>query len=341
MAMLRLLSVVYFTLLFSSATLSFAGTKTPQIKVVASFSILADWVRQVGGDQVEVLSLVDLDEDVHVYQASPSDLRTVANADVMFVNGLGLEGWLDRLIDTSGFKGKLVVLSDGIAVIETESMLVAHGAPALKESEHQEHEAPEHADLESEHEHEHEHDHDHDHGSSDPHAWLSPKLARVYVSNIADALRNLSADPSVKHDINLNAATYLAKLSELDQWIEQALSDVPVARRQVVVPHNAFSYFARDYHFTFHSLQGATSASETSAAAFASVVRKIRQENITSIFGENTGNPKLIERVAAEANLSLSGLLVSGALSRQLAPTYLDMMRHNGTLLFHTLGADQ
>jgi len=87
-------------------------------------------------------------------------------------------------------------------------------------------------------------------------------------------------------------------------------------------------------------LQGATSASESSAAAFASVVRKIRQQNITSIFGENTGNSKLIERVAAEANLPLSGSLVSGALSRELAPTYLDMMHHNGTLLFRTLVAE-
>jgi len=327
--MFRLLSVLWFSLFLVSSSLSFAEDKPPRIKVVASFSILADWVRQVGGGQVEVLSLVGLDEDVHVYQASPSDLRTVANADVMFVNGLGLEGWLDRLIDTSGFKGKLVVLSDGIDVIETDSILMAHGESAQKESEH---EAPEHS--------EHEHDHDHDHGSADPHAWLSPKMASVYVSNIADALRHLSADPSVKHDIDVNTATYLAKLSELDKWIEQALRSVTVSRRQVVVPHNAFSYFARDYHFTFHSLQGATSASESSAAAFASVVRKIRQQNITSIFGENTGNSKLIERVAAEANLPLSGSLVSGALSRELAPTYLDMMHHNGTLLFRTLVAE-
>ena len=372
--MSRLFSAVSFVLFFFFSCLSNAASDISTVKAVASFSVLADWVEKVGGEHVDVLSLVGLDEDVHVYQASPADLRTVADADVMFVNGLGLEGWLDRLIETSGFKGRVVVVSDGVAVIDSDSSADTHGTDEGHHADdhHDSHDEPHHDASEShenhddhaehdDHDHHTEHDdhdahspheshdadrthhedHDeHDHGSTDPHAWLSPKMARVYISNISQTLLSLSAGESFQRDIKTNTAAYLAELNDLNGWIQQKLQAVPVSQRNTVVPHNAFAYLARDYQLTFHSLQGNTSESEASAAAFASVVRKIRQQKITSIFGENTGNDKLIKRVAAEANLPLAGFLMSGALSSELAPTYLDMMRYNASQLLRSMQAE-
>ncbi|TNC81100.1 MAG: metal ABC transporter substrate-binding protein [Oleiphilus sp.] len=306
--------------LTSILCLPVTGYAESKLKVITSFSILADWVRVLGGGHIEVLSLVGPDEDVHVYRASPDDLQDLAHADIMIINGMGLEGWLERLIEASGFQGTLVRASAGIEPIYLGLMRPhAH------------------------HHHENDDLHGDGHGLHtrmdgryvDPHAWLSPRAAKRYVDNIARALKRV--DPSIQDVIEQNRLAYQQALTALDASIREAVDALPKTRRQVVVPHAAFKYFERDYGITFHSLQGMSTESESSAAAFASIVRTIRAQGIDAVFGENTSSQKLIERVASEANLKLGGKLYSGALSKQQATSYLEMMRFNADQLLAAL----
>src|SRR6516164_3854707 len=137
-----------------------------KLKVIASFSILGDLVKNVGGDRLEVATLVGANGNAHVYAPSPADARKVADAAVVFVNGLGFEGWLDRLVKASGTKAAIIVATKGIE-------------PLARAGEH-------------------------DHGRSDPHAWQSIANARIYVANIRDAL--IAIDAAGKADYEANAA---------------------------------------------------------------------------------------------------------------------------------------
>src|SRR6185295_16943553 len=175
--------------------------------VIASFSILGDLVKNVGGDRLQVGTLVGPNGNAHVYAPSPGDAKSVADAKLVFVNGLGFEGWIDRLVKASGTKAPIIVATKGIKPRERA------GAGG----------------------------HDHDHGPADPHAWQSVANAKVYVANIRDAL--IAADPAGKDVYAANAAAYLAKLDALEQEVRDVIAKVPADRRRVITSHAAFVYF--------------------------------------------------------------------------------------------------
>ena len=288
---------------------AFAQDKLP---VVASFSILGDMVAEVGGDRVAVTMLVGPDGDAHVYSPTPADAQTVAAAKVVFVNGLGFEGWLDRLIEASEYKGTVVVATDGIKPLEMAK------------------EGHDHAEGES---HDHGHDHSHDHGGTDPHAWQSIDNAKIYVSNIAQAL--IAADPAGEEAYSANAIAYLAELSGLDAEIQAAMIGLPENRRSVVTSHDAFGYYAAAYGMTFHAPEGLSTESEVSAADVASLITQMKDEAIPAVFMENITDGRLLEQITAETGAKIGGTLFSDALSGPDGPagTYLNMMRHNTTTL--------
>jgi len=294
---------------------AFAQDKLP---VVASFSILADMVAEVGGDRVAVTMLVGPDGDAHVYSPTPADAQMVAAAQVVFVNGLGFEGWLDRLIEASEYAGPVIVATAGVEPLET-----------AEEGHH------DHAEGEA-------HDHDdhagHDHGAIDPHAWQSIDNAKIYVSNIAAAL--IAADPAGEEDYSANAIAYLAELSGLDAEIQAAMIALPENRRSVVTSHDAFGYFAAAYGMTFHAPEGLSTESEVSAADVAALITQMKAEAIPAVFMENITDSRLLEQITAETGAKIGGTLFSDALSGPDGPasTYLDMMRHNITTLTTALG---
>jgi zinc/manganese transport system substrate-binding protein len=271
-----------------------AGT----VKVVTTFSILADFVRNVGGDRVAVSSLVGPDADVHVYSPAPADAKKIAAAQLVIVNGLGLEGWLDRLMGASGGKATRVVASKGIAPLRSGSAV---------------------------------------HAGIDPHAWQSVADAKIYVSNIRDAL--IGADLDDAETYRGNAARYLAALDALDREVRQAVADIPPDRRRVISTHNAFAYFAATYGITFVAPQGVSTDTEPSARDVAAIIRQIRKEKIPAVFIENISDPRLIERIAAETGARIGGTLYSDSLTGENgpAPTYIDMVRHNIKALTSTL----
>ncbi|MEM6825113.1 MAG: zinc ABC transporter substrate-binding protein [Pseudomonadota bacterium] len=361
------------------------GAAQDAMPVVASFSILGDMVERVGGEHVAVTTLVGRNGDAHVYQPTPQDARAVSEAEIMFVNGLAFEGWLDRLAEAASFDGNLVVATTGIEPIAFDGHGDEHGdhddhaehgdhddeeheehADAHGDHDHAEHE--EHAEAKDDHDHDHEdhadahgeHDHDeheehaeahgdahgheddhagHDHGGFDPHAWLSPTLAITYVDNIAAALAQ--SDPANAATFYENRASYVAELEALNEEIVALTAGLPDERRTVVTSHDAFQYFARDYGFTFIAPQGVSTESEASAQDVARIIEQIREEGVSAVFVENISDSRLLEQIANETGASIGGTLYPGALSEEDGPaaTYLDLMRHNATVLSEAIGS--
>lgn len=280
---------------------AFAQDKLP---FVASFSILGDMVANVGGDRVVVSTLVGPDGDAHVYEPTPADAQTVAAASAVFVNGLAFEGWLDRLIGASEYKGPVVVATTGITALE------------MAEEHHEG--AEEHAEGEGQ-----------DHGGTDPHAWQSLANARLYVANIEAGLS--AADPAGAEIYKANAAAYLARIDAAEAEVTAAIAALPENRRSVVTSHDAFGYFAAAYGMTFHAPEGISTEAEASAADVAALITQMKAEGIPAVFMENITDSRLLEQITTETGAKVGGTLFSDALSGPDGPagTYLDMMRHN------------
>lgn len=301
------------------ATLILLGASTvaqaaDKLKAVASFSILGDMVKNVGGDRVEVTTLVGPNGDAHVFSPTPADAKMLAEADVFFVNGLGFEGWMQRLETSSGFKGKTVVASEGVTPLEMVGRH-HHGGEA-DEDHHEAHEDHAAADENGDEE-------------TDPHAWQSLANGEIYVANIRDGL--IAADPEGKEIYEANSKEYLAALRNEDKTVRAAIANLPKARRRIITSHDAFGYFAKAYGIEVISPEGVSTESEASAQDVAKIIRQIREEKIPAVFIENVTDRRLLDQIARETGAKIGGVLYSDALSDKdgPAPTYLDMFRHN------------
>ncbi|POZ61577.1 metal ABC transporter substrate-binding protein [Chromobacterium alticapitis] len=277
-----------------------------KVPVVASFSIIADMTREIGGDRVEVVSLVGPDQDAHVFQPSPADIKKVSAAKVLVTNGLGLEGWMSRLDKAANFRGATVVASKGIKTRQ---------AP---EEEHAEHD----------------HAHSHDHGDVDPHAWHDPARVQTYIKNISAGL--IQADPAGKAEYQRRAADYAAKVKALDDWAKQQFSTVPAAKRKILTSHDAFGYLGESYQVKVLAIQGVSTEAEASAKGVAQLTRQVRQEGVKAVFMENMTDARLLKQLSAEAKVQIGGKLYADALSGPSGPaaSYLQLMRYNvGTIM--------
>lgn len=304
------------------AGLAGAATAADKVKAVASFSILGDMVREVGGDRVEVVTLVKPDADAHVFSPTPADAKTLSEADIFFVNGLGFEGWMERLEKSSGFKGKTVVVSEGVKPL---TMKEEDGHHHAAEDEHgHDHDAEDEADHD-----EHAKNEDRNHEVTDPHAWQDLANGKIYVANILAGL--IAADPEGKELYEANAAKYLAAIAEEDAAVRRAISALPPERRKIITSHDAFGYFGAAYGLEIVAPEGVSTESEASAQDVAKIIRQIKRERIPAVFLENVTDPRLLDQIAREGEARIGGTLYSDALSGPdgPAPTYLDMFRHN------------
>jgi zinc/manganese transport system substrate-binding protein len=322
-------------LLASAAALAFTAPAFAEgkLKAVSTFSILTDIVSSVGGDRVEIITLVGPDGDAHVYQPSPADAEAVAGAAVIVANGLGFEGWMDRLVEASGTKATIVIASEGITPIAFGEEEHAAGEAHDHDHDHAEGEAHDHDHAKEEAGHE-----GHDHGAFDPHAWQSVTNVALYVGNIERGLA--AADPAGAETFKANAAAYLAELDALDAEIRAAVAALPEDRRMVVTSHDAFGYFAAAYGLTFVAPQGVSTEAEASAQDVAALITQIKGEAIGAVFVENIADPRLLDQIASETGAKIGGTLYSDALSVADGPsaTYLTMMRHNLSQLTAALG---
>jgi zinc/manganese transport system substrate-binding protein len=310
------LSVITLTSTFSLGALPAAAEP---LKVVASFSIIGDFAQNVGGDRIGLTTLVGPNGDAHVYEPKPTDAVVMASADVVLVNGLHFEGFLQRLVEASATKATVVELTKGVEPVATTEEEhgkegEAHGADA-----HEDHHAEE----------SHEAEEGHDHGATDPHAFQSVANAKIYVKNIADAF--CAADAAGCDIYKANAAAYTGKLEALETEVKAAVAAIPADKRTVITSHDAFGYFQHEYGFTFLAPEGISTDSEASAADVAKLIEQVRHDRAAAIFVENITNQRLVEQIASETDLKIGGTLYSDALSDADGPaaTYIDMMRNN------------
>lgn len=299
--------------LWLSATLGAAHAAEP-LPVVASFSILGDIVREVGGDDVKLATLVGPDGDAHEYEPTPGDAKKLAAAKVLFVNGLDFEAWLPRLVQASGFSGATVVASQGV----TPRKFAGHG------------DGHEHGDHDRHHDHDHDHgEGHHHHGDADPHAWQNLANGVRYARNVADGLA--AADPARAAGYRKRADAYIARLQAADAAARKTFAAIAAERRKVVTSHDAFGYFGDAYGVTFIAAMGISTAAEPSAGDVARIIEQVKRDKVPAVFVENITSPRLVQQIARETGAKVGGTLYSDALSKPGQPgaTYLEMFEWN------------
>lgn len=282
------------------ASVSFAVAALPavaaedDVKIVASFSILGDMVEEVVGDLATVTTIVGPDADAHVYQPSVADAKAVAQADIIFVNGLGFETWSDTLIAESGTEATVHIATDGITPVKVD-------------------------------------------GAIDPHAWNSLSNGKIYVTNVADVMKE--AMPEHADEIEANATAYIAQLETLDAETKVKLADLPANRRTVVTAHDAFGYLADAYGLTFLAPVGIDTEAEPSAKDLAILIDQLKAEGAAALFVENITSPTLVQQISDETGIVIGGRLFSDALSERGGPatSYLAMFQHNLNTLLNAL----
>jgi zinc/manganese transport system substrate-binding protein len=287
-------------LMASATALALFGTcatanAADPLPVTASFSILGDLVRVVGGDRVAVTTLVGADEDAHVFEPKPSDAKGILGSKLLVTNGLGFEPWAGKLVKSAGYKGETVIASKGV---KGRTMADDHG-----------------------------------HSESDPHAWQNPNNVVLYVRNIAAGLSRV--DPAGAPAYQANTEAYVKELQALDVWAKEQFAAIPADKRKVITSHDAFGYFAAHYQAKFLAPQGVSTEAEPSAKQVAQLIRQIQREKIKAVFVENMSNPKLLAQLSKDAGATVGAALYADALSApdELGATYLQMMRHNVTQL--------
>lgn len=296
-----------------------AAASHKQIQAVATISIIADLVQNVGGQRVHVQALLPPGSDPHAFTPTPGDVQAIAQAEIVFENGLGLEAWLAEVIANAGGERAVVVVSNGIAPIEGGEHDDEHDATSIANAPHQE--APTAASgAAAAHEH-----------AADPHMWFDVQHTIHYVENIRDGLKQI--DPSGAAMYDQNAAAYIQQLQQLDADVAAQVQQIPAERRKLLTNHDTFAYFAKRYGFTIVGtvFAGVSTEQEPSAQQIAALVERVRAENVPAVFTENTMNTRLAEQIATEAGVQVVTDLYTDALGEagSAGDTYVKMMRHN------------
>lgn len=288
----------------SGETAEAAADTGSKLRVVATTTIAGDVVRVVGGESIELTTLMPLGTDPHSFDPSPRDVAAVADADVVFMNGVGLEAFLEPMLENAGGEAEVVTLAEGIELRQVE----------------EEHEG----------DHEQEGDAEHGQGDYDPHVWFDPNNVMVWVKQIEETLsRRDTANAQAYSD---RAQAYLSKLRELDDWIREQVEGVPEANRNIVTDHDTFGYLAEHYGLRTVGtiVPGYSTLSEPSAQELADLESAIQDLGVRAIFVGKTVNPNLARRVEEDTGVRLV-FLYTGSLSEPDGPagSYLEFMRYN------------
>lgn len=280
---------------------------TSQLSVVATYSILGDIVRNVGGTEINLQVLVGPNRDAHAFEPSPADSVKVAQARLIVENGLGFETWLDDLYAASDSHALRVVATQGL---EPRSLTEGENTQG-------------------------------DHGEVDPHVWHSVANVIQMTKAVREAL--IQADPTHAAAYQANAEAYLTQLQDLDTWIIAEVKKLPADKRQLVTSHDTFGYFAERYGFeVVGTALGAvsTEGADPSAAEVAALVEDIRSTGVHAIFAENVHNAALMQQIATEARVTLAPALYTDALGEpgSAGDTYIALMRYNVTVIVTALG---
>lgn len=271
--------------------------------VVATFTVLADIVATVGGDDVDVSSVTGSGMNVHGYEPTPDDLRRAAGADLVVANGLGLETWLHDLVDPLGVP--VVRVGEAVEPLPIRGSATETGGLA-----------------------------------HNPHAWMSPQAGQAYVGAVADAL--VRADPADADDYVARAEALVAELADLEQELAEAVAALPADRRVLVTCEGAFSYLARDVGLREAYLWPVNAERQGTPRQAARVIDTVRRRSVPAVFCEWTVPATAQRQVARETGARFAGELYVDALSGPdgPVPTYLDLLRHDAALIVDGLAGE-
>ncbi len=314
--MFRRLKVIYLLMIISLSVVIGCGSiedkhKKNSLKIVASTSMVGDVVRNVIGDTANLSVLLPPGIDPHGFEAVPSDAALIADADVIFLNGLGLEDNFKPLLSNVNDNAVVLSLSDGLPGI------------LLPENETESH---------------HDHDHGHVH-QVDPHSWMDPKVVARWVARIEKAM--IKSIPGEKSVYLENGSDYITKLDSLDKWITEQVEKIPEKDRIIVADHNVFGWFAKRYGFKVAGaiIPGYSTLAEPSAKELAEIVDTISELSVKAVFVGKTVNPTIAERVADDTGTKLVPVY-TGSLGEpgSLAENYIDYMKYNVRAICDALG---
>ena len=274
------------------------GDPSGRLTVVATTTVFADLVANVGGDLVAVTSLVPKNSDVHTFEPRPSDIRTIASARLLVMNGLGLDDWLAKTITNAAAEGtpllKLGQDLPGVTLLPGDSA-----------------------------------------GTQNPHLFMDVKYAELYVDRIAAALE--SADPAHASAYETQAAAYKGQLETLDGWVRSQIATIPEANRKIVTFHNAFPYYAREYGITIVGVAVHAPGQDPNAGYTAQLIEAIKKAGVKAIFSESQFPTKLVDQLAAEANCKVVANLYDDALGNAPVTSYEAVIRWDTTQLVEAL----
>jgi zinc/manganese transport system substrate-binding protein len=273
-----------------------AGERIP---VVATFSVIADMLANVGGDRIAITTIVGPGADSELYQPTTADVAAVAAARAVFLNDLNeeFEPWLEPLLKQARFAGAKVVVSRNVQTLTAEEEHPVSGRQLP--------------------------------GAVDQHAWLDPRNGVIYVRNIAAALARL--DPPDADRYRAKAALYIGRIQAVDGWARAEMAAVPAAKRRALASHDSLQYIANAYGITLLSINGWSNNSEPSAAQLARLGQRIRADRVKAVFLDSITDPRAMQRLAGETGAVIGGTLYGDALSPKggEADTYLAMLRHD------------
>lgn len=278
------------------------STQATPLKVVAVESFLGDITRQVAGERVIVVSLIEAGMDPHTFEPIPRDIITISESRLLIVNGGGLENWLQKMIDVQSISIPIVVASSGLT-------------PRLPSSSERMDE------------------------QLDPHFWLDPVNIKTYVRNIRDAL--IEMDPAGRDDYERNAGQYILQLDELNTWIDGEVAQIPPENRLLVTNHESFGYFADRYGFKIIGtiIPSVSSGSTPTALQLTDLIGKIQYAKVKAIFLEAGSNPELAQTIASETGVTIITGLLTHSLTGSDGPadTYINMMKYDTQLIVDAL----
>ena len=284
-----------FLLFLLTPVLACVGAE--KIRVSTFSSVLTEVAQQVGGDRVEVIGHVKPGSDPHDFEPKPSDLRAVANAQLVLLSAKHMEGYVGKLEEATGTKGVIIHVGDQFPSLK---LSVQHG--------------------------------DHSHDGEDQHWWHSIRNIARATKIVRDELVKLS--PSDKTAFTANASGYLAKMETLDAWVKSKVAELPRDKRKLVTNHDAFGYFAREYGFTVMPIAGLSKNNQPGSKKTAEVIQAIKAAGVKAVFSEDVANPKVIQEIARGTGAKFGGSLLSDGLGNGDGGTIEGMFKHNvGTIV--------
>lgn len=287
----------------SSCTPSEPATTRPEDgskKVLTTFTILADMAQNVAGDALAVESITRIGAEIHGYEPVPSDIAKAQNADLILYNGMELERWFDQFL--GNVKGvPSAILTEGV-----EPISIVEGPYADKPN---------------------------------PHAWMSPQNALIYVENIRKAF--IALDPENADTYNANAAAYSEQLKAIDAELTSALAAVPESQRYLVSCEGAFSYLANDYDLAEIYIWPINAEQQSTPKQIKAVIDKVNENDVPTVFCESTISDESQKQIAKATGATFGGNLYVDSLSKSdgPVPTFLDLLQYDADLIIKGLGS--